>query len=99
MLGALNKQQQVVRKCLMLRTSGISLLRTSINFHTRSNSFTSTEQLDQLSEVELPKKGKVVVPKHIQMIGDEMLKLNAFESMILSQYVRVRFFIFLFLTL
>jgi len=93
MLRALTKPTTTVQLCSRILIQSLTTARspTFRDFHSTKNTFVvsaSKEQLDQIAEVELPKKGKVAVPKHVQSIGDAMLSLNAFESMILSQYVR-----------
>ncbi|KAL0490210.1 rplL [Acrasis kona] len=68
---------------------GLNLFHTNKQYLQEAE-YIGKDRLDKLSEVEFPKKGKVQVPERISKLGDEMLKLNAFESMILSQYVRER---------
>jgi hypothetical protein len=45
--------------------------------------------INREGEIELPKKGRLPVPKHVQELGDKFLALNAIENMILSEYIRV----------
>ena len=43
--------------------------------------------------VEIPSKGKVVLPEKVKKIGDDVLSLNVLESIMLQQYLRVSRFI------
>lgn len=58
-------------------------------FHTTLFRYKKEEENPDEPFVELPKKGKMPVPKEIKELGDKVLSLNAIDNMILSQYLRV----------
>ncbi|KAL9654934.1 hypothetical protein ABK040_008724 [Willaertia magna] len=85
----LKKASKCTKVLLTKRTSSLvvsssKLIRNNVHsksFHTNSLKF-------EEATIELPQKGKVVVPEKIRKIGDDVLSLNVLESMILQQYIR-----------
>jgi ribosomal protein L7/L12 len=75
----------VLRTASSTNTASLSCMRP---FHTTLFRYKKEEETPDEPFVELPKKGRMPVPKEIKELGDKVLSLNAIENMILSQYLR-----------
>ena len=70
------------KRCFVASSS-----RSLINVNLQKSYHTTACRCEEF--VEIPQKGKVVLPEKIKKIGDDVLSLNVLESIMLQQYLRV----------